>query len=162
MRSTSQRELGNSGHALGAPQLAYLVNQRQTTIEWGHCDPSGVLFNSRYFEFSDWSTALLFEAATGMDKPELMAKYGANMPLVDVRGRFVKALKLADMVEIASTIREFRRSSFDVAHQFLKHGEVMAETQETRVWCAIDSESPPNLRSLPLPQELIEQFRSAG
>ena len=74
----------------GALQLAYLVNRRPTTIEWGHCDPSGALFNSRYFEFSDWSTALLFQAATGMSKSELMAKYGANMPLVDVRGRFVQ------------------------------------------------------------------------
>lgn len=139
--------------------MAYLVNRRQTTIEWGHCDPSGTLFNSRYFEFSDWSTALLFQAATGMSKLELMAKYGANMPLVDVSGRFVQALRLADTVEIASTIREFRRSSFDVTHQFLKDGEVAAETQETRVWCTIDSENPPNLKSLPLPSELIERFR---
>ena len=141
--------------------MAYFVNRRQITIEWGHCDPSGVLFNSRYFEFSDWSTALLFETVVGMNKSELMAKYSANMPLVDVRGRFIKALKLADSVEIASTIREFRRSSFDVAHQFLTAGEVAAETQETRVWCAIDSESPPNLKSLPLPRELIDRFRVA-
>jgi len=139
--------------------LAYLVNRRQTTIEWGHCDPSGVLFNSRYFEFSDWSTALLFQAATGMSKLELMAKHGANMPLVDVRGRFFQALRLEDTVEIGSTIREFRRSSFDVTHQFLKNEEVMAETQETRVWCAIDSQSPPNLKPLPFPPELIEQFK---
>jgi 4-hydroxybenzoyl-CoA thioesterase len=138
--------------------LGYFVNRRQITIEWGHCDPSGVLFNSRYFEFSDWSTALLFEAAIGMNKPELMARYDANMPLVDVRGRFIKTLGLADVIEVASTIREFRRSSFDVAHLFLKDGEVAAETQETRVWCTIDSETPPNLKPQLLPKELIERF----
>jgi 4-hydroxybenzoyl-CoA thioesterase len=145
--------------APGVSHLAYLVNRRQIAIEWGHCDPSGILLNSRYFEFSDWSTALLFQAAVGMNKSELMAKYDANMPLVDVRGRFVKTLKLADLVEIASTIREFRRSSFDVTHQFLKDGEVAAETQETRVWCTIDSENPPNLKSLPVPPELVDRFR---
>jgi 4-hydroxybenzoyl-CoA thioesterase len=139
--------------------LAYFINRRQITIEWGHCDPTGVLSNSRYFELSDWSTALLFEAAIGLSKPELMVKYAANMPLVDVRGRFIRALRLADSVEIASTIREFRRSSFDVTHQFLKAGEVAAETHETRVWCTIDSENPPNLRPLPLPPELIDRFR---
>ena len=142
--------------------MAYLVNRRHVAIEWGHCDPSGVLSNSRYFEFSDWSTALLFEAATGRNKPELMARYGANMPLVDVRGRFLKTLRLADLVEIASTVLDFRRSSFDVTHQFLKDGELAAETQETRVWCMMDSGPPPNLKSLPLPPELIEQFRTAG
>ena len=135
--------------------MAYFVNRRQITIEWGHCDPSGVLFNSRYFEFSDWSTALLFQAASGMTKPELMARYDANMPLVDVRGRFFRPLGLADVVEVSSTIREFRRSSFDVSHQFRRDGEVVAETQETRVWCTIDTGNPPGLKSQPLPTELI-------
>lgn len=140
--------------------MTYLVNRRQLTIEWGHCDPAGELFNSRYFEFSDWSTALLFQAALGMNKSEIMARYGATMPLIGVSGRFVKPLKLADAVEIASTIREFRRSSFEVAHQFLRGGELAAETQETRVWCSIDSKDPANLKSQPLPPELIERFRA--
>ena len=139
--------------------MTYLVNRRQLTIEWGHCDPAGDLFNSRYFEFSDWSTALLFQAALGMNKSEIMANYTATMPLIDVSGHFVKPLKLADVVEIASTIREFRRSSFDVAHQFLKDGELAAETQETRVWCSIDPQDPAHLKSRPLPSELIERFR---
>jgi 4-hydroxybenzoyl-CoA thioesterase len=83
------------------------------------------------------------------------------MPLIDVRGHFVKPLNLADVVEIVSTIREFRRSSFDVAHQFLKGGEVAAETQETRVWCSVGPEFPPKLESQPLPPEVIERFRVA-
>ena len=142
--------------------VTYLINRRRLTVEWGHCDPSGIVFNSRYFEFSDWSTALLFEAALGLNKSELEAKYGATMPLIDARGHFIKPLKLTDIVEVASTIREFRRSSFDVTHQFLRDGSVTAETQETRVWCSIDSEFPPNLKSQPLPAEVIERFRATG
>jgi 4-hydroxybenzoyl-CoA thioesterase len=141
--------------------VTYLVNRRQVTVEWGHCDPGGIVFNARYFEFSDWSTALLFEAVLGLNKAELSAKYDSDMPLVDVRGRFVTPLKLADIVEIASTIREFRRSSFDVTHQFFKDGELVAETQETRVWCSKDSKDFPDLKSKPLPPELIERFKAA-
>ncbi|MBI4275932.1 MAG: acyl-CoA thioesterase, partial [Rhizobiales bacterium] len=96
--------------------MTYLVNRRQVTIEWGHCDPAGIVFNSRFFEFADWSTALLFQIALGITKLEMRAKYDADMPLVDVRARFMKSSKLADVVEIASTIREFRRSSFDITH----------------------------------------------
>jgi 4-hydroxybenzoyl-CoA thioesterase len=142
--------------------VVYLINRRQVTIEWGHCDPAGIVFDSRYFEFSDWSTALLFEAALGMNKSELSARYGSDMPLVDVRGRFVKPLKLADVVEIASTIREFRQSSFDVTHQFFKDGELAAETQETRVWCSKDSGFPPKLKSAPVPAELVERFQTTN
>jgi 4-hydroxybenzoyl-CoA thioesterase len=138
--------------------VTYLVNRRQLTIEWGHCDPSGIVFNSRYFEFSDWSTALLFQAALGMNKSELMAKYSATMPLIGVRGRFIKPLKLAGVVEIASAIREFRQSSFEVTHQFFNQGELAAETQETRVWCSI--EDPSTLKSKPFPPELMERFKT--
>jgi 4-hydroxybenzoyl-CoA thioesterase len=141
--------------------VPYLVNRRQLTIEWGHCDPAGDVFNSRFFEFSDWSTALLFEAALGMNKSQLSERYGATTPLVDVRGRFVKPLKLNDVIEIESTIQEFRRSSFDVVHRFLKDGDLVAETQETRVWCSVGPEFPPKLESQPLPQELIERFQAS-
>src|SRR5262249_43840644 len=117
-----------------AKVLQYLANRRKVSIEWGHCDPANMVLNSRYFEFADWSTALLFEAAFHMNKPELNKNYDADMPLVDARGRFIKPLKVADAIEIVSTIGEFRRSSFDVMHQFFKQGELVAEVQETRVW----------------------------
>ena len=32
------------------------LHRRSFTIEWGHCDPAGIVFNSRFFEFFDWST----------------------------------------------------------------------------------------------------------
>jgi 4-hydroxybenzoyl-CoA thioesterase len=140
--------------------LAYLVNRRTLTIEWGHCDPGNIVFNGRYFEFADWSTALLFEAALRMTKPEISERYDADMPLVDVRGRFIKPLTVADEVEIASTIREFRRSSFDVTHRFFNRGELVAEVQETRVWVCFDASDPPKLRPKHIPAEVIERFNA--
>src|ERR1700687_5661816 len=114
--------------------MANLVHRRQLTIAWGHCDPAGIVFNSRFFEFFDWSTALLFQAALGMSKPEMQAKYSADMPLVDARARFVAPAYFADVVEIESSIGEFRRSSFDVRHRLSNRGELAVKGQETRVW----------------------------
>ena len=39
--------------------MSHFSNTRRLTIEWGHCDPAGIVFNPRYFEFFDWSTGLL-------------------------------------------------------------------------------------------------------
>jgi acyl-CoA thioesterase FadM len=52
--------------------MAKFINRRRFTIEWGHCDPAGIVFNSRLFEFFDWGTWMLFEAALGV-KPPLSA-----------------------------------------------------------------------------------------
>jgi len=138
--------------------LVKLVNRRQLTIEWGYCDPANMVFNARYFEFADWSTALLFQAALGMTKPEKKAKYDAEIPLVDVRASFIKPLMLADVVEIASSIEGFNRSSFSVLHQFFKGGELVAEVKEIRVWVEIDPLDPSKLTSIPVPTEVIERF----
>ncbi len=40
-----------------------LVNRRAVTIEWGDCDPAGIVFYPRYFAMFDASTAALFAVA---------------------------------------------------------------------------------------------------
>ena len=40
-----------------------LVNRRTVRIEWGDCDPAGIVFYPRYFAMFDASTSYLFEAA---------------------------------------------------------------------------------------------------
>ena len=32
-------------------------NTRKVRIEWGDCDPAGIIFNPRYFEIFDAATA---------------------------------------------------------------------------------------------------------
>ena len=135
--------------------MPYLVHRRRLTVEWGHCDPAGIVFNSRFFEYFDWSTALLFQAALGMTKPQMQAAYSADMPLVAVRATFLKPAWLGDEVEIASTIDEFRRSSFDVQHRLSNRGELAVEAQETRVWVGHTE-----LKSKPIPAEIVERFKT--
>ena len=53
--------------------MAKFINRRRFTIEWGHCDPAGIVFNSRFFEFFDWGTWMLFEAALGVKPSDLAA-----------------------------------------------------------------------------------------
>jgi len=83
------------------------------------------------------------------------------MPLVDARARFVLPAKFGDVVEIDSTIGEFRRSSFEVQHQMRKDGQLAAEAQEVRVWAESDPSNPVRLRAKPIPAEIIARFKAA-
>ena len=100
--------------------MANFISRRQFTIEWGHCDPAGIVFNSRFFEFFDWGTWMLFEAALGVKPPDLAGAFGIiGIPLVDAGARFIAPARFGDVVELTSQVSEFRRSSFDVEHQLL-------------------------------------------
>jgi 4-hydroxybenzoyl-CoA thioesterase len=139
--------------------VASFIFRRQLTIEWGHCDPAGIVFNSRFFEFFDTSSWLLFEAALGVAPQALSATYGiVGIALVDARATFLKPVKFGDVIEISSRVSEFRRSSFDVEHRLSMAGMLAVEGAESRVWAERDRNNPERIRGVAIPPEVIAKF----
>lgn len=136
--------------------------RRQLTIEWGQCDPAGIVFNSRFFEIFDSSSWQMFEAALGVKPHELAAAFGImGIPLVDVRANFFKPIKFGDVVDVASRISEFRRSSFDVEHRLSVDGELAVEGGETRVWAVRSKNDPEKIGGTAIPTDVIAKFGPA-
>jgi 4-hydroxybenzoyl-CoA thioesterase len=137
-----------------------LVYRRQLTIEWGHCDPAGIVFNPRFFEMFDASTWMLFETALGVKQQDLTAAYGIiGIALVDARANFMKPAKFGDVIEIASRIKEFRRSSFEVEHLISIAGEIAVEGGETRVWAVRNKTDAAKITTAAIPPEVIAKFK---
>jgi 4-hydroxybenzoyl-CoA thioesterase len=135
-----------------------LVNSRNVRIEWGDCDPAGIVYYPRYFAFFDASTAALFERALGMTKHDYLKAYDfAGHPLVSTQSRFIIPTRFGDDVRIESTITEFRRSSFDLSHRLFKNVALAVEGFETRVWVRGDAANG-KIASAPVPQEVIERL----
>ena len=143
--------------------MANFVSRLNFTIQWGQCDPSGIVFNSRFFEYFDWGTWTLFEAALGVKRHELFAAFDIiGMPLVDVSTRFLQPAWFGDAVELTSQVAEFRRSSFDVTHQLLIRGAIAVESRETRVWAGRDKADPSKMRAQPIPADVMARFQVAA
>jgi 4-hydroxybenzoyl-CoA thioesterase len=138
---------------------ANFVCRRQFVIEWGHCDPAGIVFNARYFEFFDANTWIMFERALGVKAFAWPNAYGAlGIPLVDSGARFLAPTRFGDIVEIASQVTAFRRSSFDLAHTITVGGTTAVEGRETRVWAGRDPANPDKIKSKLIPQDVIAKF----
>ena len=54
-----------------------LVNRKTIHIEFGDCDPAGIVYYPRYFAFFDAATFALFERA-GIPKRTLIKDYGTK------------------------------------------------------------------------------------
>jgi len=136
-----------------------LVNTRTVRIEWGDCDPAGIVFYPRFFAMFDASTTALFERALGMSKYRFLQRYGViGYPMADTRARFILPAKFGDDVVIETTVKEFRRTSFDVEHRLTNGGELAVENFETRVWAARDPADPERLKAVPIPAEVVAKF----
>ena len=139
--------------------MTSFVFRRQLTIQWGHCDPAGIVFNPRFFEMFDTSSWMLFEAALGVKPQELARTYGiVGIALVDAKANFMKPTKFGDTIEIASRVAEFRRSSFDVEHKVSVGGTLAVEGTETRVWAVRDKADPKKIATAAVPKDVIAKF----
>ena len=133
------------------------INTRTVRIEWGDCDPAGIIFYPTYFKIFDNATAALFEAALGMTKFQYLKAYDfAGFPLVDTRARFVKPTRFGDDVSVERTIA-FGTSSFTVQHRILLKGELCAECTEKRVWIVREAG---RIRSQAIPASVLEKFEA--
>ena len=132
------------------------TNTRTVRIEWGDCDPAGIIFFPNYFRIFDNSTAMLFEVVLGMTKYEMFKKLEfTGWPLVRTQARFIKPTRFGDDVIVDSKI-SFGRTSFEIEHKLTLDGELCAECAEKRVWTVRDAEG--RLKSHPVPEAVLEMF----
>ena len=133
--------------------MSLFANTTRVEIQFGDCDPAGIVYYPNYFRFFDNATAALVSAALGMNKRAWLDAYGiAGIPMVDTGARFMRPARFGDVVEIRSEITELGRSSFSVRHVLSNGGEIAIEAHEKRVWVVKDAAG--NIKSAPLPADV--------
>jgi 4-hydroxybenzoyl-CoA thioesterase len=133
--------------------------RRTVRIEWGDCDPAGIVFYPRYFAMFDHSTVLLIEQALGMKKDALYRHYGfGGYPSVETRARFHLPTRYGDDVTIETAMARLGRASFSLEHRLTRDGALAVEGYETRVWVVRDAERPGGFRAEPLPDDVVARF----
>jgi 4-hydroxybenzoyl-CoA thioesterase len=136
-----------------------IVSERQVRVHWGDCDPAGIVYYPRYFEWVDASTILLFERATGLTKVRMLEQYGgAGLALLEARAVFKTASQYGDDLTIATQVTEFRRTTFFVHHRIARaDGTLGLEAFETRLWTVRDPKTG-RIKSGDMPREVLAAF----
>jgi 4-hydroxybenzoyl-CoA thioesterase len=136
------------------------VNRRKVRIEWGDCDPAGIVYYPRYFAMFDHSTAMLLETATGYTKYQMTKKYDfVGFPMIDTGAKFMIPSKFGDDIVIETTISELGTSSFNISHKVWKGDQLAIEAHEKRVWVGKHPEDPARIKSKPIPDEVANKLR---
>jgi 4-hydroxybenzoyl-CoA thioesterase len=132
-----------------------LSNSRTVRIEWGDCDPAGIVYYPRYFAMFDHSTTLLIEQALGLRKRDIREQYALDgHPVVDARARFLVPTRYGDDVVIETSVADVRGSSLDLRHRLTKDGVLAVEGFETRVWVVRDPARPGRFKAKAIPDEM--------
>lgn len=132
---------------------------RPYRIEWGHCDPAGIVYAPRFLEMFGESSIILFETATGLRKRDMLKQYGLmGFPMVDVSAKFLRPAAYGDMVTLEVAAPDFGNSSFTIHHRLLKGDALCVEGTEKRVWTVPDADRPGGLRAERVPDAVRTLF----
>ena len=135
-----------------------LTNRKEIRVEWGDCDPAGIVYFPRFFEYFDACTNALFESA-GFRKAEMLKQYGLiGIPLVEASAQFYRPASFGETVTVETRIAEWGKSSFRVEHRLYKGTVLCAEGREKRVWAVPDAKSEKGMRGSAIPEEVKARF----
>lgn len=127
-------------------------------VQWGDCDPAGIIFYPTYFRWMDAASWQLW-AAVGYTAKRMKAEHLA-MPLVAADCRFIAPAEQGDRCEVRSRIARFGGKSFVVAHDMVREdGTALASGSETRVWGRFASGPGTPLKGEAIPDAVKALFR---
>jgi len=128
-------------------------------VQWGDCDPAGIIFYPTYFRWMDAAAWALLDAV-GYSSKRMRAEQRA-MPLVSAECRFIAPAVQGDRCEVRSRIARFGGKSFVVAHDIVRaDGAALADGSETRVWGRHVAGPGSPMKGETIPESLKALFRA--
>ena len=128
-------------------------------LQWGECDPAGIIFYPTYFRWFDAATWGMF-AAAGYHARRMRAEQRA-MPLVAADCEFKNPAGQEDRCEVRSRITRWGGKSFVVGHEVVRSDDVLlAKGSETRVWGRYENGPGSPMKGEAIGDELKALFRA--
>jgi len=136
-----------------------IIGRFACQVQWGDCDPAGIIFYPTYFRWMDAAT-WGFMDSVGYD-PRRMRNEHLSMPLVSADCQFLFPAAHGDRCEVRSRIARFGGASFVVAHEIVRDdGTTLAKGSETRVWGRFADGPGTPLKGEKIPDEVKALFRA--
>ena len=130
-----------------------LTNQTVHTIQWGDCDPLGIVFYPNFYRWMDEGSWALFNGK-GLTIDAMAERWGSlGTPLGETGCTFKSPARPRDVLTIESGVAEWSTKSFRMSHTFTCGDRLVAEGFEVRVWVVDAPDRPAGIRAAEIPQE---------
>ena len=134
-----------------------LISRHEVTVEWGDCDPAGIVYYPSYFRWCDQASHRLL-AEAGATHNTRSGPWTEGTPLVAAECSFKRASQPGEKLVVESRVSRFGRTSFTIIHVFRDAaGEVAAEGSETRIWAKKEGDAR-TLKAVPMPADVRKRL----
>ncbi len=125
------------------------------TVQFGHCDPAGIVFYPNFQRWMDEASLAFFMACGVPPWRELVKTRGiVGTPLLEIHTKFVNAATYAETLTITTCVEEWMNKAFRQRHVVRRGETLVCEGTETRVFVQRDATNPDRLRAIPVPEDI--------
>ena len=118
-------------------------------VDWGDCDPAGIVFYPNFYRWMDRGFWLLF-GSRGLTLDVLRERYKAlGGPLVDTGATFLQPVQPGEILTVSSLIQHWGTKSFRIEYKFARQTLPIATGFEVRVWGALGKDGSVTSRAIP-------------
>ena len=125
------------------------------SVEFGDCDPAGIVFFPNFFRWYDAASRNYFHVCgvpAWRDTEKTSGIIGT--PVVEISSRFVKPATYGDRIEVHTSVIEWNTNSFVMLHQLQRNGELLAEGRDTRVFAIRHPEDAARIKAIAIPEDI--------
>ena len=126
-------------------------------VDWGDCDPAGIVFYPNFYRWMDKGFWLLF-GSRGLTLSTLRERYKTlGGPLVDTGATFIQPVQPGEILTVNSLVQHWGTKSFRIEYKFARQTLPVATGFEVRVWGTLEKDG--SITSSAIPQEVKSLFQ---
>ena len=125
------------------------------TVEFGDCDPAGIVFYPNFFRWMDAATWRFFDAAGVPSWRDGASRDGVvGAPLVDASAHFERPATHGDRIAIDTSVADWRGRSFVMLHVIRRGETKLVEGREIRVFARRHPDDPARIQVVDIPPDI--------
>ena len=127
----------------------------EVRVQFGDCDPAGIVFYPNYLRWMDESSLGFFRACGIPPWRELLRLRGiVGTPLLEIQTRFLRSATYGESLSVTTSIESWARKTFVHRHIVRRGDTLICEGTETRVFIVRDPDDPDQFRAIPIPEDI--------
>ena len=124
-------------------------------VEFGDCDPARIVWFPNFFRWIDAASRHFFVACGVPPWHETERTLGViGTPLVDTHAKFVQTASYGDVLEIHTSVAEWRGKSFVQRYRVMRGADLIMECDEVRIFAGRKEGDPAGIRAVAIPDEI--------
>lgn len=131
-------------------------------IRFGDCDPAGIVYFPRYFDFFHQAMETWFPARLGFGYDEFVRVRKLGFPAVHSEADFERPSRFGERVEIHLRVTKLGRSSIGFGYEVHGPEGRRATGRSVCVVMDLDPSSPGHGTAVPMPEDLRAQIEAFG